>query len=491
LHPAVRLAAGARYAVALVNLRDATGVLLAPVPFRALRDHEPLNDALSQLKDRMEEVFTALASAGVARESLSLAWDVHTGSDANQVGHLVAMRDDALGAVASLGWTFDTVTDYTADQDPNRLRELVGTFQVPWYLESDAPSAMLNRDAAGQPLRNGLGTANVVVDIPRCAETATAPLPVLYFGHGLFSATLSELETPYERYMNQYLCMVQIGTDWIGLSSADEAVIAQVAGNDVNGLDLVMDRLQQSHVNAQVLTRLFLTRMKDDPALMVGGRSIIDPTQVYYFGISDGGIQGGTYLALSEDVTRGVLNVGGGEWSLLMYRSTDFRAIRPLFELLIPDPLDQQLELALLQPEWDFTDPISFAPHLLQDPLPGASVKRVLVQEGIGDAQVTNLATRVVARTMGLTGLDLAQAVDGVAAGTAPLDSAYTQWDVSASPMPPSTNTALGADNQAHQGVRRLPAVEAQVKSFLTPDGIVTDQCMAQPCVFASAPTTP
>jgi hypothetical protein len=92
---------------------------------------------------------------------------------------------------------------------------------------------------------------------------------------------------------------------------------------------------------------------------------------------------------------------------------------------------------------------------------------------------------------MGLSGLDLVQPVDGIAGGAAPMDSAYTQWDVSASPMPPSTNTALNADNQAHQGVRRLPSVEAQVKSFLASDGTVTDQCMAAPCVFASAPTTP
>jgi hypothetical protein len=491
IHPAVRLATDSHYAIALVGLRDAKGKTLAPAPFRALRDGAPLNDALTAMKPRMDEVFAALEAAGVARGKLTLAWDVHTGSDEDQTRHLVGMRDTALPLVPTLGWTVTTQTDFTVAEDPNRLREVTGTFTVPWFLSGSGPADPLQLDATGTPVQNGLGTANFVIEIPRCAETATAPLPVLYFGHGLFGDAHDELDTAYERYMNQYLCMVQIATDWIGLAAADLTTLPDAIGTDLNQLTIITDRIQQAHVNAQVLTRLFATRMKDDPAFAVGGQPVTDGKQLYYFGISDGGIQGGTYMALSEDVQRGVLNVPGGEWDLLIFRSTDFNIIHPLLSIVLPDAMDQQLLIALLQPEFDFSDPINFAPHLLHDPLAGSVAKDILVQEGIADAQVTNLSTRVLVRTMGLTGLDLEQSVYDVSTAAAPLPSAYTQWDVSPSPLPPASDTALMNDNQTHEGVRRLPAVEAQIKAFLAPGGVVTDQCAMKPCVYPSAPTTP
>jgi hypothetical protein len=57
--------------------------------------------------------------------------------------------------------------------------------------------------------------------------------------------------------------------------------------------------------------------------------------------------------------------------------------------------------LALLQPAFDATDPASFAPHLLAQPLPGVVAKQILMQEAVNDAQVSNIATRVLARTIG------------------------------------------------------------------------------------------
>ena len=133
--------------------------------------------------------------------------------------------------------------------------------------------------------------------------------------------------------------------------------------------------------------------IKNDPALVVGAAPVTDGSQIYYYGISDGGIQGGTYMGLSEDVTRGALNVPGSEWSLLIQRSTDFANLQQILDIEYADPLDQQLLLALIQPEWDFTDPIGFAPHLIASPLPSTPAKRILVQEAIHDAQVTNLST--------------------------------------------------------------------------------------------------
>jgi hypothetical protein len=187
-------------------------------------------------------------------------------------------------------------------------------------------------------------------------------------------------------------------------------------------------------------------------------------------------------MGLTPDVTRGALNVAGSEWSLMLYRSADFAPIQPIIAAAIPDPVNAQLLMGLLQSEWDYADPITFAPHLLHDPLPGTFTKRILVQESIGDAQVPNMATRVLGRTMGLPGLDLITDLYGIEAQPAPLDSAYTQWDAHKMPRPPLTDTALSADNGAHDAVYQYPPAQQQFLGFLA-NGQVLQTCVG-PCNF-------
>src|SRR5262249_51947349 len=160
------------------------------------------------------------------------------------------------------------------------------------------------------------------------AATAQKPLPVLVFGHGLFGSALGEMRSGLEESLEDFLCMVQVGTDWIGLSENDvPVVIAQVIAN-MEKLYIITDRLQQAQVNFQVMARLAIRKLKDDPAMQVNGRPVIDGSQIYYWGCSQGGIEGNTFLALSPDVNRGVLNVGAGEYSLMLTRSKDFRQFK-------------------------------------------------------------------------------------------------------------------------------------------------------------------
>src|SRR6185369_1997328 len=77
IHPAVSLDEGTRYIVALRNMKDSGGSLLTPnADFLAYRDNTPLADAQKEARRaHMEDVFTTLATAGVARNDLYLAWD--------------------------------------------------------------------------------------------------------------------------------------------------------------------------------------------------------------------------------------------------------------------------------------------------------------------------------------------------------------------------------------------------------------------------------
>jgi hypothetical protein len=476
IRPLLRLQPGTRYIVALVGLKDAAKQPLVPAPFRALRDGTALSKSLAPLKSRFDEIFAKLTAAGVARSSLTLAWDVVTASDETATSHLVNMRKIAFDMIGTLGYTLMAPVD-TPD-DPHLLREIQGTVQVPSFLADDSGTSGLSFGADGQPAMRAVVDVPFVIHVPQCAVKTPEkrPLPVVVFGHGLFGSGLDVRAPGLEAESDAY-CGIYIATDWIGLSSGDILNVSNIVGSDLNGTQVITDRLQQAHLNAQVMTRIFLTKIVNDDALKWSGAALTDGKEAYYFGISNGGIQGATFMALSDDITRGVLNVPGCDWSLLMFRSADFNRFKLILGSALRDPVDAQLTIALSQSEWDYTDPATFAPHLLHDPLIGLPVKQILVQESIGDGEVSNLATRMLARTMGLSGFDLEQPVYGVATVTPPLDSAYTQWDSHPAVPPPTGDQALKEDNGAHNAVWQSPLAQTQIHQFLRPGGQATRVC--------------
>jgi hypothetical protein len=266
IRPQVRLAAATRYVIALVGLNDATGKPLAPAPFVALRDNGELSKSLAAVAPRYDDIFAALKTAGVDRAQVNLAWDIVTASDADLTGHLVAMRDQALTMTSALTWTITSQTDFTSgsgsgsgsgsdagsgsgggsNTDPYRLRDVVGTFQVPSFLTNDTLTAVMNVDGSGAPLLRGLGSADFAVEIPQCALTATGPLPVIVFGHGLFGTAPAELDTEYERQVGDFLCAVQIGTDWSGLAQYDFPILADDVLPNFNQLHIVTRRCSRA-----------------------------------------------------------------------------------------------------------------------------------------------------------------------------------------------------------------------------------------------------
>ena len=76
IHPAAPLTEGRHYVVALQGLVDTTGALVEPsATFRALRDRLAGPDWLEARRTTMEETLATLASAGIDRGRLQLAWD--------------------------------------------------------------------------------------------------------------------------------------------------------------------------------------------------------------------------------------------------------------------------------------------------------------------------------------------------------------------------------------------------------------------------------
>src|SRR3546814_9508949 len=84
----------------------------------------------------MEALFAKLGKAGIARDSLYLAWDFTVASERNISERALHIRDEAFAKLgdAAPTYTIDTVTDHTAAEDADVAREVTGTLTVPSYM---------------------------------------------------------------------------------------------------------------------------------------------------------------------------------------------------------------------------------------------------------------------------------------------------------------------------------------------------------------------
>jgi hypothetical protein len=263
----------------------------------------------------------------------------------------------------------------------------------------------------------------------------------------------------------------------------------------MNDLPWITDRLQQALVNTMVLERTMAGAIVNDPNMTVtgvqGGAPAADASKVTYYGISLGGIMGMSFMGYDPDVTRGALGCGAGFWSALFERSVNWKLAEVVSGGAYPDALEVQLLLALMQMQFDFSEPATVAPHVILAPLTGVPKKQILAQMGLGDAQVPNIAAEMIARTAGLPLLHAAVTQPfGLTEENGPLASAISTWNVSSPPVPPNTNQTPAADNQVHEAIRRIPQVEDQIKTFFS-TGQVVDTCGGKPCNEPVPASTP
>lgn len=482
VRPAQRLAPAHRYIVAIRALRRTDGSQIAPSEyFRALRDRLPTSaPELEARRAHFDDIFGKLETAGVPRADLLEAWDFTTASDELVTGDLLAMRDDAMRRVGpeGIGCTVSTVeTDYEPTQVYARVR---GTFTVPLYMDGADTGSRVNRGADGKPAYNGNTEAPFTVIIPTAVaarvRAGRGPARLVTYGHGLMGAGYGEVSGGYVRELSNRLETVMIATDWWGMSENDAVTVADSL-SQMGGFPRVGERTMQGIINTLVLTRTFAGVCKDIPELLVDSMPVIDPTQRYYLGISQGAIYGLTTAAMSLDIDRFVLNVGGISYPIMIPRSVDFPDYRMILGAWYRNHLDRNLLMLLVASHWDLGEPAPYAPHVVHDPLPGSPAKRILYQIGVNDAQVPNVASDIAVRTMGIPLLGSATYTPwNVPTTAAPADSAYVIYDVGAPPNPPGS-VAPPADNDAHGGVRRIDEAIRQMDAFWAPDGRVQNFC--------------
>ncbi|NUP78352.1 MAG: hypothetical protein HOV96_12495 [Nonomuraea sp.] len=498
VRPARNLREGHRYAVALRDLRDATGAPLPPNPAFAAVAGPPLppGHELYDRQRRLRPALSALRRNGVG--DLYLAWDFTVASARSLAGQALAMRDDALRGLRGHAPAFEvtTVTDFTPEQDSRIARRVEGTVRVPSYLDQPGgpPGSSLNLGPDGLPVRlpGNEQAAAFRCEIPRVAFDRPAR-PALY-GHGLLGRQ-SEVGASNVKTMAQEHGFLFCATKWIGMADEDIPNVISVF-SDISRFGTVPDRSRQGFLNFMFLGRAMTSPdgFAAHPAFRTGrGSPLIDIRKpLVYDGNSQGGILGGALVALSKDIERGVLGVTGMNYSTLFNRSADAAPFQAAFDRSYPDKLDQQLVLALMQMLWDRGEADGYAAHLTDRPYPGTPRHRVLLHVAFGDHQVATVTAEVEARTIGAR-LHMPALAPGRSPDVTPFwgipeirghaypGSALVVWDAG-TPAPPLTNTPPTQGADPHEFPRRTPAAQLQKSVFLR-TGLVVDVCDGRPCV--------
>lgn len=491
IRPAIRLTEKHRYMVAIRGLVDLQGQAIpAGRAFQILRDQldTPVK-AIRARRPKMEEIFTTLAAARVARQDLILAWDFTVASTESLTGRALSVRDQGL-AINGPGAPPFEVVSVEENVNDNIARRVRGTFRVPLFMKSATPPTTYNLGPDGMPQQNGFATAEFLVNIPRSAVAGGVAHPSRpsVYGHGLFGSRNEANAGHLQAFSNQVNIMFG-ATDWIGMSDPDREIVTRWI-NNLSFFPRIPDRLQQAMLNFILLGRLFISDngFVSHPAFQLDGAPLIDRTELYYYGISQGGIEGGIYLALSPDTSRAVLGVGASNYSTLLQRSIDFDPFQFLLDQWYKRELDRALLYPLLQQLWDRGEPNGFISHLVDDPLPNTPPKKILMQIGINDSQVSHVASEIQARSLGIPAVaPSALPAFGIEEMPAPFDgSAYVPYDVGGI-APPLINKPPTIENGVHEAVRRLPAAQMQIDAFLRPDGQIRSFCPGA-CVFRDVP---
>ncbi|HWA67826.1 MAG TPA: hypothetical protein VG899_15800 [Mycobacteriales bacterium] len=441
IHPAENLIDGHRYVIGLRHLVTNKGQDAAQsAGFSAyVQDYLHHSTSSDPRVAHMDGVFADLAEAGwkvsVDPKDLYLAWDFTTASSQSVTGRLLAIRDDAFEQLGETKAQIDAgkdvgrapsfkiskVTTYTAKENPNVIRQIKGSFQVPCYIAptcstpikcsnipespfDDCPTPgvfeyqnPLDPDSDPTQVLGQTYNAAFTCNVGRHGFHSGRMYRPVEYGHGLFGSE-DEVNSSPQTEMADREGMLYCAVNWFGFADAD-VPNALLALTNLSLFPLLADRTEQGELNFLYLARLEISPkgFSASPAFQRNGKSFINTKDgVYYDGNSQGGIYGGTVCAISIDVRRCALGVPGMDYPLLLPRSVDYIAPTDLLQFAggevkkllanpagfdptavygdigysnildtaYPDQAQRQLILDVLSTLWDRDDPDGYATHM-------------------------------------------------------------------------------------------------------------------------------
>lgn len=473
------LAFGTRYVVAVRGVRDTRDALIAPSPgFAALRDGTASTTrGVHTRRAHFEEaVFPLLSAAAIPRETLQLAWDFTTASEADTTAFILTMRDRLYAAIGEDG------PEYVVDENREPGEDGIGrmvlmTVKVPSFLEAPDANGVrrVRRDAEGLPAISGTESVAVEIQIPNSVLFGKRSAEIVEYGHGLFWSR-EEARKDWLRETAEREGFIVVGLDTQGMSESEIGAWGGQLSADLGGMTHLTEWPAQGIMNQLAVQRLLRGRLKNEVTMTADGLRLYDPSRITYYGNSQGGTLGATMMALTRDTRYGVLGVPGCAFSQLIHKSVGFSGFSELIHIFYPDPYDFAAVLGLVQTAFDRVEPLNLVRHLLSTTAPDVP-RTVLLQVAKEDATVDNQVSFVCGRTYGATLLEPAvRPVWGLGSGLPPQSgNTLTEWDFG-HPDNPDPWAPAPRETDTHEDLRRLRRAQDQWTRFIR-TGVVTHAC--------------
>ncbi len=483
LQSAVPLAHGTRYVVGIVGARHAvSGDYLEPTPgFSALLD-AAYNDSETEnarAKRFKKEVFPIFKKVGISPSSLQLAFDFTTISEDAQLGLFKNMRSHEMEE-----HFHPKVKVLNSNEDSNGFRTVWATIPVPAYVDYSSREGLLS--PCGQRLMEGyesgiqceLVEEGVLLRIPPNVTSGNLPLTTLVqYGHSLFNsrAEILEPENQFLDNMSNDNGWIVAAADWKGMSHADSLNVAHLLldSNIVSSFENVIHNLGQAFVVGDLL----MSHLRENWMVYAGPNAhLLDGKKVpasSFYGISEGGILGAAYTVFNDAFSSSVLSVSGSPFALLLPRSKYWYAYLKILKMNLVNAIDIQLLLVLWQSHWDAAE----AGGWLAAPKEKEFATRVLIQEGLRDAEVSNLGSMILARAFNAVAvIPLNQSMFGIPVANSSSAGQYCLGNVIevynySHVWPTNTNFSIihgVKDTGVHQMVRHDPMAQKDVINFIS-----------------------
>ncbi|MFT6399591.1 MAG: hypothetical protein ACJAYU_004360, partial [Bradymonadia bacterium] len=370
VRPAVILEEATRYIVVFKRgLQNDDGDPFERSPaFESLVSGRAENDELLRERaERFDATFDLLAENGVSRDELLLAWDFSTASSDAMHSRMLEIRREGFEAAGPDGppMTITEWTDFTVEEHPHWASVIRGYLTVPHFMREDIvedPSGTVvgwtfneQTDGNGLVEQNGTREAEFWIGVPHSASDGT-PHGLAQYGHGFFGLGdgTTGSWTPNGQLGNE-ANLIWFGSNWTGMAEEDFGLI-QFAVFDLNHFKWLPDRMHQGQLEFLLFARSMRERFAQLPEAVERGL-VVDPERIYFEGISQGGINGATYMALTNDIRRGHLGVPGQNYALLTHRSQNFDQFFVALAGAYPGRSQQAVLLACVQTLWDPMDP--------------------------------------------------------------------------------------------------------------------------------------
>jgi hypothetical protein len=342
----------------------------------------------------------------IRRDDIAL---VHRFSIRSDMG----IPDDMLSIRAQLQAIPPSFTVRAVDAHPNEniAAVVTGIWEAPQFRDGD----YIARDDSGAPRLTETSELDFVLVLPSAA--LEGPVPIVMYQHGTPGSAEAEVLSSAGSGG-----LAGAGYAVVGFTDIVNREIIKSGPGDALGQYIFTSiasnaRIPELNTTLNTAEQLAFLRviaaMGELDVLPIGapdGEVEIEPSQLLYFGISQGSDRGVALLPYAPEIRAAALVVAAGrEGAVLVHQSSD-----SLYEgavALLPNLRRTELYVgvALYQMGLDDSDPISHARFLYDGRIDlGANGTRasVLMTEGLNDSMIPPYATQAAAREMGLPHLE-------------------------------------------------------------------------------------